>query len=65
MISHLQYAYGTIFFGEWGRDNASKLMYILKCFEEVLGLKFNLRKSSLYGIGIENEGADYGKIYEF
>ncbi|GKD02229.1 putative RNA-directed DNA polymerase, eukaryota, reverse transcriptase zinc-binding domain protein, partial [Tanacetum coccineum] len=54
-ISHLQYADDTIFFGEWSRNNASKLMYILKCFEEVARLRINLHKSCLYGVGVEND----------
>nr|GEY96340.1 reverse transcriptase domain-containing protein [Tanacetum cinerariifolium] len=55
IVSHLQYADDTIFFGEWSRENACKLMYILKCFEEVSGLGVNLKKSCLYGIGVEGE----------
>nr|GEY07254.1 protein kinase-like domain, beta-lactamase/transpeptidase-like protein [Tanacetum cinerariifolium] len=53
MVSHLQYADDTIIFGEWGRENARNLMNILKCYEEVSGLKINLRKSKLYGVGVE------------
>ncbi|GJQ97360.1 putative RNA-directed DNA polymerase, eukaryota, reverse transcriptase zinc-binding domain protein [Tanacetum coccineum] len=58
IVSHLQYADDTIFFGEWCRENACKLMYILKCFEEVSGVGINLRKSCLYGIGVEGERVD-------
>ena len=28
-------------------------MNILKCYEEVAGLRINLRKSKLYGVGVE------------
>ncbi|GKA25149.1 hypothetical protein Tco_0711182 [Tanacetum coccineum] len=30
-------------------------MNILKCLEEVAGLKINLRKSELYGVGVESD----------
>ncbi|GJS75873.1 reverse transcriptase domain, reverse transcriptase zinc-binding domain protein [Tanacetum coccineum] len=52
MVSHLQYADDTIFFGEWNKENAKSLMCILKCFEEVLGLHVNFNKSKLYGVGV-------------
>ncbi|GJU14825.1 putative RNA-directed DNA polymerase [Tanacetum coccineum] len=53
VVSHLQYADDTIIFREWSRENACILMNILKCFEEVAGLKINLHKSKLYGVGVE------------
>ncbi|GJW93557.1 hypothetical protein Tco_0173229 [Tanacetum coccineum] len=40
-VSHLQYANDTIFFGEWSKENAKALMCVLKCFEEVSGLRVN------------------------
>ena len=49
VVSHLQYADDTIFFGEWTKENARSLMCILKCFEEVSGLNVNYNKSKLYG----------------
>ncbi|GKB75813.1 reverse transcriptase domain, reverse transcriptase zinc-binding domain protein [Tanacetum coccineum] len=52
MVSHLQYTDDTIFFGEWNKENAKSLMCILKCFEEVSGLRVNYNKSKLYGIGV-------------
>lgn len=45
VVSHLQYADDTIFFGDWSRSNACNLMGILKCFEGVSGLRVNLNKS--------------------
>ncbi|GJV40051.1 putative RNA-directed DNA polymerase [Tanacetum coccineum] len=54
-VSHLQYADDTIFFGEWNKENAKTLMCILKCFEEVSGLRVNYNKSKLYEVGV-NEG---------
>ncbi|GKB50346.1 putative RNA-directed DNA polymerase, eukaryota, reverse transcriptase zinc-binding domain protein, partial [Tanacetum coccineum] len=58
MVSHLQYVDDTIIFGEWGRENTSNLMNILKCFEEVAGLKINLNKSKIYGVGVERGELD-------
>ncbi|GJS35008.1 transposon TX1 [Tanacetum coccineum] len=52
MVSHLQYADDTIFFGEWSKENARSLMCILKCFEEVSKLWVNYNKSKLYGVGV-------------
>ncbi|GKC67468.1 reverse transcriptase domain, reverse transcriptase zinc-binding domain protein [Tanacetum coccineum] len=54
-VSHLQYADDTIFFGERNKENAKALMCILKCFEEVSGLRFNYNKSKLYGISVNDE----------
>ncbi|GKA05534.1 reverse transcriptase domain, reverse transcriptase zinc-binding domain protein [Tanacetum coccineum] len=55
VVSHLQYADDTIFLREWKKENAKALMCILKCFEEVSGLRVNYNKSKLYGVGV-NEG---------
>ncbi|GKE67742.1 hypothetical protein Tco_1521903 [Tanacetum coccineum] len=52
IVSHLQYADDTIFFGEWSKENAKALMCILKCFEEVSGLKVIYNKSKLYSISV-------------
>ncbi|GJU27326.1 cysteine-rich receptor-like protein kinase [Tanacetum coccineum] len=54
VVSHLQYADDTIFFGEWNKENAKALMCILKCFEEVSGLRVNYNKSKLYGVGVND-----------
>ncbi|GKE75843.1 kinase-like domain, beta-lactamase/transpeptidase-like protein [Tanacetum coccineum] len=54
MVSHLQYADDTIFFGEWSKENVRSLMCILKCFEEVSGLRVNYNKSKLYGVGVDD-----------
>ncbi|PWA44681.1 ribonuclease H protein [Artemisia annua] len=49
MCSHLQYADDTIFFGEWNKENAKSLMCVLRCFEEVSGLRVNYAWSWQYG----------------
>ncbi|GJX32994.1 hypothetical protein Tco_0242849 [Tanacetum coccineum] len=43
------------FFGEWNKENARSLMCILRCFEEVSGLRVNYVKSKLYGLGVSEE----------
>ncbi|GJV90408.1 reverse transcriptase domain, reverse transcriptase zinc-binding domain protein [Tanacetum coccineum] len=52
IVSHLQYADDTIFFGEWSKENVKALICILKCFEEVSGLKVIYNKSKLYSISV-------------
>ena len=42
VVSHLQYADDTIFFGEWSKENAKALMCILKCFEEAIWYRCKL-----------------------
>ncbi|GJR02218.1 reverse transcriptase domain, reverse transcriptase zinc-binding domain protein [Tanacetum coccineum] len=55
VVSHLQYADDTIFFGKWNKENAKALMCILNCFEQVSGLRVNYNKSKLYGVGVNEE----------
>ncbi|GKC29214.1 RNA-directed DNA polymerase, eukaryota, reverse transcriptase zinc-binding domain protein [Tanacetum coccineum] len=40
------------------RENACNLMNVLKCFEDVAGLKINLRKSKVYGVGVDGDDLD-------
>ncbi|XP_071694498.1 uncharacterized protein [Rutidosis leptorrhynchoides] len=54
LVSHLQYADDTMLFRKWSRINARNLINILKCFELALGLKVNLHKSCLYGVGVNS-----------
>ncbi|GKC89097.1 putative RNA-directed DNA polymerase [Tanacetum coccineum] len=51
-ISLLQFADDALFFGEWSSTNAYNLINILRCFEMGSGLKINLDKSCLFGVGI-------------
>ncbi|GKA86093.1 hypothetical protein Tco_0807804, partial [Tanacetum coccineum] len=59
-IAHLQYANDVIFFGDWSKHNAKNLICVLKVFENVPGLKVNLSKSKLYGLGVSS-----GVVEEF
>ncbi|GKD63266.1 hypothetical protein Tco_1305374, partial [Tanacetum coccineum] len=55
----LQYADDALFFSKWSRSNANNLILILKCFEEASGLKVNLSKSKLFGVGVNVEEVEY------
>ena len=54
-ISHLLYADDVIFMGEWSFQNAVNLIGLLRCFYVMSGLKINVRKSNIYGIGVEED----------
>ncbi|XP_071714358.1 uncharacterized mitochondrial protein AtMg01250-like [Rutidosis leptorrhynchoides] len=54
LISYLQYADDTIFFGKWNMINIVNLMKLLKCFELASGLKINYHKSSLFRVGLDH-----------
>ncbi|GJR29918.1 RNA-directed DNA polymerase, eukaryota [Tanacetum coccineum] len=51
-ISHLFYADDVVFVGEWNDTNIYTLLNVLKCFYLTSGLKINLQKSKLMGIGV-------------
>ena len=52
-ISHLLYADDVIFMGEWSFQNAVNLIGLLRCFYVISGLKINVSRSNIYGIGVE------------
>ena len=47
-----------MFVGDWSSTNILNLTRLLRCFNCVSGLKVNLDKSSLYGIGVEASAVD-------
>ncbi|XP_071727152.1 uncharacterized protein [Rutidosis leptorrhynchoides] len=51
-IPHLQFANDMIFFGNWNKRNASNVHKTLVCYEKVSGLKINMNKIHLNGIGV-------------
>ncbi|GJX90487.1 RNA-directed DNA polymerase, eukaryota, reverse transcriptase zinc-binding domain protein [Tanacetum coccineum] len=51
-LSHLFFADDTLFIGEWSRANIKNMVTIPECFYQVSGLKINIHKSNLFGIGI-------------
>nr|GEV11288.1 RNA-directed DNA polymerase, eukaryota [Tanacetum cinerariifolium] len=59
-ISHLFYADDVVFIGEWSEGNLENLVRILNCFYFASGLKINLQKSHVLGIGIPYEDVRHG-----
>ncbi|GJX84443.1 RNA-directed DNA polymerase, eukaryota, reverse transcriptase zinc-binding domain protein [Tanacetum coccineum] len=58
MISHLFYADDAVFVGKWDISNIKVIVNLLKCFFMASGLKINLHKSKLMGIGVGKEDID-------
>nr|GEW47367.1 RNA-directed DNA polymerase, eukaryota [Tanacetum cinerariifolium] len=54
-ISHLFYADDAAFIEEWSNANFSGITKILQCFSLLFGLKINLKKSHLLGVGLPTE----------
>ncbi|KAJ0837904.1 putative RNA-directed DNA polymerase [Helianthus annuus] len=52
IISHLLYADDAIMMGEWSKNEVVNIVRILRCFYLCSGLKINIDKSNLYGIGV-------------
>ncbi|KAJ0895798.1 putative RNA-directed DNA polymerase [Helianthus annuus] len=52
MLSHFLYADDAIFLGEWSETNVRNINRIMRCFYLASGLKVNLNKSSLFGVGV-------------
>ena len=55
LISHLQYADDTLSFGNVNSTNLANLIKTLRCFEWAAGLKININKSKLIGLGLGEE----------
>nr|GEW12529.1 RNA-directed DNA polymerase, eukaryota [Tanacetum cinerariifolium] len=60
-LSHIFYADDAVFIGEWSDDNLDNLIRILNCFHLASGLKINVNKSQVLGVGVPpdivNQGA--------
>nr|GEX28844.1 RNA-directed DNA polymerase, eukaryota [Tanacetum cinerariifolium] len=54
-ISHLFYADDAVFVGEWSYLNITRILHILHCFSIASGLKINLLKSHILGVGVRLE----------
>ncbi|GKC08592.1 RNA-directed DNA polymerase, eukaryota, partial [Tanacetum coccineum] len=57
-ISHLFYADDAIFVGKWNTSNIKTIVNVLNYFHMASGLKINLYKSKLTGIGVSKEDVD-------
>ncbi|GKC76865.1 RNA-directed DNA polymerase, eukaryota [Tanacetum coccineum] len=51
-LSHLFYADDVIFMGQWCESNISTIVQVLQCFYRASGLRINVHKSKLIGIGV-------------
>ncbi|GJT31740.1 RNA-directed DNA polymerase, eukaryota, partial [Tanacetum coccineum] len=51
-ISHLFYADDAVFIGEWTDSKLRSIIQMLHCFSLASGLKINLQKSNLLGVGV-------------
>nr|GFC02424.1 RNA-directed DNA polymerase, eukaryota [Tanacetum cinerariifolium] len=51
-VSHLFYADDAMFIGEWSDANLKGIVNILQCFFLASGLKINIHKSQVLGVGI-------------
>ncbi|XP_024964849.1 uncharacterized protein LOC112505134 [Cynara cardunculus var. scolymus] len=56
-LSILQFADDVLIMGEWSRLNATNLVRLLRCFQLSSGLKVNMQKSNIMGVG-----ADYDEV---
>nr|XP_043629751.1 uncharacterized protein LOC122601039 [Erigeron canadensis] len=54
VISHLLYADDCTFVGDWSMNNLYKVARALRVFFLCSGLKINLGKSNLFGIGVDD-----------
>nr|GEW05057.1 RNA-directed DNA polymerase, eukaryota [Tanacetum cinerariifolium] len=54
-LSHLFYVDDAVFIGKWDRSNLITITNMLKCFFMASGLKINIHKSKLIGIGVPHE----------
>ena len=54
-VSHLLYADDALILGEWTEGNVVNLARLLRCFHICSGLKININKSNLYGVGTSSE----------
>ncbi|GKC62466.1 hypothetical protein Tco_1095064 [Tanacetum coccineum] len=54
-LSHLFFADDAIFVGKWDSLNIRTIVNVLKCFHLASGLKINVHKSKLMGIGTRPE----------
>nr|GEU73471.1 RNA-directed DNA polymerase, eukaryota [Tanacetum cinerariifolium] len=51
-ISHLFYADDAMFIGEWSNSNLKNVIKMLQCFFYTSGLKINIDKCQLLGLGV-------------
>ncbi|XP_035840262.1 uncharacterized protein LOC118487486 [Helianthus annuus] len=57
-VTHLFYADDALILGEWSRENLQSTARILRVFYLCSGLRINLHKSNLYGVGTQDNEVD-------
>ncbi|KAJ0581115.1 putative RNA-directed DNA polymerase [Helianthus annuus] len=58
VLSHLFFADGAIILGDWSQLEVIKVVRILRCFHICSGLKINIAKSNLFGLGVPRPEID-------
>ncbi|KAM0043465.1 putative RNA-directed DNA polymerase [Helianthus debilis subsp. tardiflorus] len=58
LVPHLFYVDDAFIVGDWCKENMLNMVRILRCFYACSGLKINLGKSDIYGIGIDSSEVD-------
>ncbi|GJR04359.1 RNA-directed DNA polymerase, eukaryota, partial [Tanacetum coccineum] len=61
-LSHLFYADDAVFIGEWSEGNLDNLIKILKCFHLASGLRINVNKSQILGVGVPSDSVRQGAL---
>ncbi|GKB96689.1 RNA-directed DNA polymerase, eukaryota [Tanacetum coccineum] len=61
-LSHLFYADDAVFIGEWFEGNLDNLIKILKCFYLASGLRINVNKSQILGVGVPSDSVRQGAL---
>ncbi|XP_021974834.1 uncharacterized protein LOC110869941 [Helianthus annuus] len=63
VLSHFFYADDALLLGDWEMDNLKNVARVLRIFYLCSGLKINLQKSNIYGLGVESgEVSDMAKV---
>ncbi|XP_021996007.1 uncharacterized protein LOC110893197 [Helianthus annuus] len=57
-ITHLFYADDALIMGEWSRENLQNTARILRVFYMCSGLRINIHKSNLFGVGTDDIEVD-------
>ncbi|XP_021994139.1 uncharacterized protein LOC110890798 [Helianthus annuus] len=57
-LTHLFYADDALILGEWSRDNITSVARILRIFYLCSGLRINLHKSNIFGVGVDDHEVD-------
>ncbi|KAM0018703.1 putative RNA-directed DNA polymerase [Helianthus debilis subsp. tardiflorus] len=58
VVSHLFYADDALIMGKWCRENVENTARVLRCFHLCSGLKINIHKSSLIGVGVNDSAVE-------